>query len=1128
MATFKGELLVGKSNYTKWINTASLFLEVNGHISYIDGSELPPRRSIYFKRESESSTYIPISDELSVRYYKKLGDFERASKKALGALKSIISLENQKRFRDKSTAKELFEAIKAIYNTKGLELISRYINKIVNNSYSSYKNVDKYTSAIQSSAIYLRQLKCPLPKPIIASLIFKGLLSSFDSFASRKYKEISSDLKHIDLESLINDLISKEAQMGANADYKAQVNKAFAKTGGKKNYCTHCKLSGHISEKCYKLHPELRPFNKKANKAKESKSNSKPKNDSSKTLISAWKKDSTTSIVVNKAQDNSTPKESHLSELSQITSIDNMKFVLDSGATKHYSPNKNWLINYKPVFNKAITIANGESMPILGKGDIPIKTKKGLNLLIEGVNLVPSLNTTLISSRELTKKDWSIGFSRDITRLKHPNISEEILLYQANTLNDIELYYKRLLHFNKELILKTVDNSIGLKKIQDTKLELDSIAYIKNRSYNSIVGKTPYKVLYGKKPNIDYIKILGSITYVLINKNQNKLAEKSDKGILIGFESPNNFLIYVPKNRAIISSKNVIIKENLTYSTPTDKENSDYTDFIEGIENTINNNRVLKRRGKAKDYSDYTPNVTIRAMANKQPNNSGTNIPGIFPETSSIFPENSSNLAITNNRLIEEEIKALSAFENATQLASQAFISYKADLSENIYSKPSTTKIIIAKEGLSEILEPKNYQEAINSAYKEYWLKAMQKELDSLEELNTWEILPYEANTPTYKPLKTRWVYKIKIYIAPPNGIYTSKYSNKLLKLNKALYGLKKSARLWFITLKEVLIQKLGFTALLADSCILYNKKLNIIICVYVDDLALIGPNINLIKSFIKGLEEYFKLKDLGPIKDYLGINIEYNQEKAGKLKNIPIEPKIKLEPNPNKATSNEITRFQQIIGSLLFLTLATRPDISYAVIKLARFASNPSENHIIAVKNLLRYLKGTKSLGLIYKNSPNKYITGYCDADYAGDIGSAKSTTGYSFYLANCLFSWKSKLQSIIAQSTTEAEYMAINSAAKEAVYIKQILLELGFYIQNKLPLYTDNNGALLLAKNPQFHERTKHIAVKYHYIRDLISKGEIDLIYINTLSQKADGFTKPLAKPQFVEFLKQLAIST
>ncbi|KAK6580604.1 hypothetical protein PZA11_006840 [Diplocarpon coronariae] len=284
MATFKGELLVGKSNYTEWINTASLFLEVNGHISYIDGSELPPRRSIYFKRELESSTYIPISDELSVRYYKKLGDFERASKKALGALKSIISLENQERFRDKSTAKELFEAIKATYDTKGLGLISRYINKIVNNSYSSYKNVDEYTSAIQSNAIYLKQLKCPLPKPIIASLIFKGLPSSFNSFASRKYEEISSDLEHIDLESLINDLILEEARMGANADYKAQANKAFAKTGGKRKYYTHYKLSGHISEKCYKLYPELRPFNKKANKAKESKSNS------SKTLISAWNK----------------------------------------------------------------------------------------------------------------------------------------------------------------------------------------------------------------------------------------------------------------------------------------------------------------------------------------------------------------------------------------------------------------------------------------------------------------------------------------------------------------------------------------------------------------------------------------------------------------------------------------------------------------------------------------------------------------------------------------------------------------------------------------------------------------------------------------------------------------------
>ena len=199
---------------------------------------------------------------------------------------------------------------------------------------------------------------------------------------------------------------------------------------------------------------------------------------------------------------------------------------------------------------------------------------------------------------------------------------------------------------------------------------------------------------------------------------------------------------------------------------------------------------------------------------------------------------------------------------------------------------------------------------------------------------------------------------------------------------------------------------------------------------------------------------------------------------------------------------------------------MATRPDIAYSTILLARYASNPNLEH----KNIFKYLSKTKDLGIIYTRKDNGYISGYCDADYAGDIATAKSTNGYIFYLAKGPIMWKSKLQSIIAQSTTEAEYIAINIASKEAVYIKSLLQELGYYKQKKLPLYTDNNGALLLAKNPIFHEWTKHIAVKYHYIRDLINKGILDLIYIPTNVQKADGFTKALDKVKFKEFIRML----
>jgi hypothetical protein len=211
------------------------------------------------------------------------------------------------------------------------------------------------------------------------------------------------------------------------------------------------------------------------------------------------------------------------------------------------------------------------------------------------------------------------------------------------------------------------------------------------------------------------------------------------------------------------------------------------------------------------------------------------------------------------------------------------------------------------------------------------------------------------------------------------------------------------------------------------------------------------------------------------------------------------MDSNIKLEPNKEQANKLDIKLYQILISSLLYIMLGTRVDIAFAVIKLARFTSNPNKIHFTVVKRVYKYLKGTINCGInYYKDSNNHYISSYYDTDYVGDIISTKSTTGYIILLGGGIISWKSKLQSIITQSTTETEYIAINAVIKEAVYIKALLEELGYYKQVKFPIDTDNNKALLLAKNPIFHKHTKHIAIKYHYIRDLIIKSIIDLNYI------------------------------
>ena len=209
------------------------------------------------------------------------------------------------------------------------------------------------------------------------------------------------------------------------------------------------------------------------------------------------------------------------------------------------------------------------------------------------------------------------------------------------------------------------------------------------------------------------------------------------------------------------------------------------------------------------------------------------------------------------------------------------------------------------------------------------------------------------------------------------------------------------------------------------------------IICLYVDDLAIIAPDINIINTFIDQIKKYFNIKNLGLITDYLGIDIDLNL-KEGYLKlsqakyidNIlvkygleasnpvytPMDSKAKLEPNKEQVNKKYLVLFQGIIGCLLYIALGTRPDIAFSVIKLARFASNPSLYHISSAKRVLRYLKATRDYGIIYYNNiynknSHSFISGYCDSDYTNDINTAKSTLGFIFILAGGLISWKSKL---------------------------------------------------------------------------------------------------------------------
>jgi hypothetical protein len=231
--------------------------------------------------------------------------------------------------------------------------------------------------------------------------------------------------------------------------------------------------------------------------------------------------------------------------------------------------------------------------------------------------------------------------------------------------------------------------------------------------------------------------------------------------------------------------------------------------------------------------------------------------------------------------------------------------------------------------------------------------------------------------------------------------------------------------------------------------------------------------------------------------------------------------------PVPNKLPVDEKlrTKYQQVIGSLLYLMLGTRPDIAFAVTKMAQFAANPSEEHLTKALYICKYLAGMTDYSLQY-GLKQEGLYAYADADWASDLESRRSTTGYLVLLSGTAISWNSRVQKTIALSSTEAEYMSLSDTCRQLVWMRSFLKELGMPV-NAIPLCGDNQGAIFNASNPVQEKRTKHIDIRFHYIHEKVSDGEVTLHFVITDQNPADMFTKNLARDNFLRCRSHLGIT-
>lgn len=654
--------------------------------------------------------------------------------------------------------------------------------------------------------------------------------------------------------------------------------------------------------------------------------------------------------------------------------------------------------------------------------------------------------------------------------------------------------------------------------------------HVLNRSINTTSNNiTPYELYFDKKPRLSHLRIFGCAAFMKAQEKkrsgyQKKLEARSTKLRLVGYERDYTYRLYNPASNKIEISRGVLFNEK-----------------------DIN-------KGNIQTYKYIDDFITNEDDSQ----------------------QNEATLGEDHEVMVTE-------------------------------SKPD--------------LEPRNYEEAINSPQASDWKKAMQEEIDSLYKNKTWSIISYEPGK--VKPIKCKWVYKLKrdsnneivrykarlvakgysqvagidyeetfspvvrlesvrlilsivakhdldmkqfdvktaflngkleetILMEEPEEFKTDTTNGtiKVCKLEKSLYGLKQASRVWNNTFVDFL-KRFKLEQLYSDSCVLIRKEPDmLIIAIYVDDGLVCSNNPHLLDEAIAHLKKEFEITELDA-KCFVGLEIQ--RDRLNKSLSINQQSYIerlvsRFEMNNSKtvdipmSSANKFIKdgvygggisksvqvpFREAVGSLMYLMTASRPDIACSLNILARFCADPKLAHWIALKNIIRYVNSTKNCGITFCKSGESNLVAYCDSDYGGCCDTRRSVTGLVVKNYSGPIVWKSTKQSVTAESTVEAEFLACDAVSKEVVWVKNFLEEITpNKVESPIAINCDNQGTFELIKNKQIHSRIKHMDIKYMAVRERIDNKKIILKYVPTSDNQADIFTKPLPAKQFTKLKSLLSI--
>ena len=658
--------------------------------------------------------------------------------------------------------------------------------------------------------------------------------------------------------------------------------------------------------------------------------------------------------------------------------------------------------------------------------------------------------------------------------------------------------------------------------------------YLQNRLPVSFHNSTPFEKLFGKKPKLGHVRIFGSLVYSRKLSYVPKFENKAEKLCLVGYcdTSKGYRLVDVYSNRVYVR-RDVEFIENSVLNSNEDVNESLNENNVDDV--TINLSSPSESNVRVDDDDSFVSaedieNVIIDEPETKRDANVCSHSPLLYDD----YDEPKTYEDVLNHEDKDEWLQAMREEIDCMEDCNAWTLIENNDNKRVIDTKwVFKLKIdpINNEKRYKARLVARGFSQKFGEDYDEVFAPVVRQE--------TWRTLLTISGIKNYHvkhfDIKTAFLYgdlEETIFIKQPKG-FENKNKNFVCKLNKSLYGLKQSAKNWNNKIDSILKQD-GFSRSEVDMC-LYTKKVEdkiIYILVYVDDLNVATNCEKLLYDIELLLVKNFRIKNLGDISFYLGIEINRYEDGIFRihqktyinklLKVFKIEDakgsKIPLDTGyfKNEAGKDLLennVQYRKAIGSLLYLAVNTRPDIAVAVSILSRKVESPSNKDWTEVKRLLKYLKTTQDEKLKLGGSSDygTSFLAYSDADWAGDTIDRRSTSGFVIKLFNSAVSWRSQKQPTVSLSSTEAEYIALTETCKEVLWFIGLLKDM--FIDVNIPIvYEDNQSALTLLDTSGVKTRSKHIDVKYHFARDLKSSGKILFEYCPTHNMLADMMTKPL----------------